>query len=69
MEIKKCVYCDKELENKKRKYCDDKCKYWFKRSEMSQKGWGSKNSQMRLDKKAINFAKKMQSGKTGVRYW
>jgi len=32
------------------------------------KGWGSKNSQMRLDKAAARNAKKMQKGNT-ARYW
>ena len=67
--MKKCVHCDKELTGRKTKYCDDKCKFWFNAIKNdSGGGWGSKNSQMRLDKKARNFAKRMKTGKTTVRY-
>lgn len=37
-------------------------------AEMKVKTWGSKNSQMRLDKRAARNAKKMQKGNT-ARYW
>jgi len=27
--MKKCLRCDKELENNRRKFCDHRCKYWY----------------------------------------
>ena len=67
-----CVECGKELTGKKRKYCNDHCAYWFKtkqRSETNFTGWGSTNSQLRLNKASARFANRMRSGKTSVRYW
>jgi hypothetical protein len=29
MEIKKCAHCSKELTNRRRKFCNDSCKYWY----------------------------------------
>lgn len=37
--------------------------------EMKVKGWGSKNSQLRLDKATARLAKRMQNGTTGVRFY
>lgn len=37
--------------------------------EMKVKTWGSVNSQLRLDKATRRFAKRMQNGKTGVRFY
>lgn len=65
--------CDKPTMTNRHKYCSESHKYWenqLKKDETKPiKGWGSKNSQMRLDKKARVFASKMRSGKTTVRYW
>lgn len=38
------------------------------REQMTVKGWGSKNSQLRLDKATARNAKKLKNGKT-ARYW
>ncbi len=38
------------------------------REEQKVREWGSKNSQMRLDKKAARYAKNLRNGTTGVRY-
>ncbi len=64
-----CVHCDKELIPPKRKYCNDNCSFWYNAIKKDTgNNWGSKNSQIRLDKKARNFATKMRTGKTSVRY-
>jgi hypothetical protein len=39
------------------------------KEDMKARTWGSKNSQMRLDKKAARYAKNSRLGRTGVRYW
>lgn len=62
-----CLRCGKELTGRKLKYCDDSCKYWYHACKKETKGWGSKNSQMRLDKSARRFAKNSRKGNT-VRY-
>lgn len=66
-----CVHCGKELTGKRRKYCNDSCAYWFKskqRDETAYSGWGSANSQIRLNKACSRFASRMRSGRTSVRY-
>lgn len=60
--------CENQTETKRHKYCSASCKYWAGQIRKESSGWGSKNSQMRLDKKARSFAKKMRSGKTGIRF-
>jgi len=60
--------CENPTETNRHKYCSKFCKYWAASIRKQNAGWGSKNSQMRLDKKARSFAKKMFSGKTGVRF-
>lgn len=53
---------------------DEKTKYKNERKPKpidetkTMKGWGSKNSQLRLDKATLRNAKKMQKGNT-ARYW
>jgi len=67
--MKKCVYrgCDNQVSGRK-KYCSDNHKY---RESQCRKdtvgGWGSINSQMRLNKRTARFAKRMRAGNT-VRY-
>ena len=50
-----CIRCDKELTGRKLKYCDDSCEYWYHACRRTTKGWGSKNSQMRLNKRTARF--------------
>ncbi len=66
--MKKCGYrgCDKEVTGRK-KYCSDNHKYREGQCRKPTKGWGSKNSQMRLNKAAARFAKNTRRGNT-VRY-
>ena len=66
--MKKCGYrgCDNEVSGRK-KYCSDFCKYWEGQCRKTTKGWGSKNSQMRLNKAAARYAKNAAKGNT-VRY-
>jgi hypothetical protein len=61
--------CEKPTMTNRHKYCSPFCKYWASQiKKETNAGWGSKNSQMRLDIKARRFAKRMTSGKTGVRF-
>lgn len=60
--------CENPTQTKRHKYCCASCKYWAEQIRKDDKGWGSKNSQMRLDKKSRSFAKKMFSGKTSLRF-
>lgn len=67
--VANCVHCGNELTNRKRKFCNESCRYWFnsiKKDSIS--SWGSKNSQVRLNKASARFAKRMRTGKTSVRY-
>lgn len=60
--------CENQPETNRHKYCSKSCKYWAGSIRKEDSGWGSKNSQMRLDKKARTFAKKIFTGKQMVRF-
>ncbi len=76
METKKCRCrsCDQQIPKGQKQYCNDNCKRrenWLKRLTDSppSKGWGSKNSQLRLDKAASRYAKRIRRGANCAKYY
>lgn len=65
--MKICLNCEKEIAYN-RKYCDDKCNYWYKQKQKGDccGGWGSRNSQFRLNKKSLAHAKRIRAGKAPI---
>lgn len=56
------------ISDEKTKYKNERKPKLVDESKVS-KGWGSKNSQLRLDKASMRNAKKMRSGKNVARYY
>lgn len=70
--IKICalIGCEKPTETPRHKFCCEGHKYRFNdlKKDTTQAGWGGKNSQIRLDKKARSAAKRQKSGKSATYY-
>lgn len=59
-----CVYCSLPLENKKKKYCNELCKYRYL-SIKNDKPTGYKIAQ---NNRMIKAGRKQRAGKIGCRY-
>lgn len=70
-----CRSCDQMIPAGRKRYCDDNCRrreVWLRKlmrdKDKPVSGWGSKNSQIRLDKASRRNAKRMRGGNT-ARYY
>ena len=59
-----CVHCGKELPKKKRKYCNDHCRYWY----LAIKNEKHKPYSIAQRLRMARAERKQRMGKLGVRY-
>lgn len=59
-----CVYCNKILTDRKLKYCNDHCKYWF----LAIKNDKFKSTSISQSLRMLKAGRKQMAGKVGCRY-